>query len=59
MEWRAGGTFLRAGLFRIDVKDEIHLDPFTAGIGNTNLPPSRRQGVELNGAWQATSVACA
>jgi iron complex outermembrane receptor protein len=55
LEWRAGGSFLRAGLFRIDVKDEIHLDPFTAGIGNTNLPPSRRQGVELNGTWQATS----
>jgi iron complex outermembrane receptor protein len=55
LEWRAGGTFLRASLFRIDVKDEIHLDPFTAGVGNTNLPPSRRQGVELNGAWQATS----
>jgi iron complex outermembrane receptor protein len=55
LEWRGGGSFLRAGLFRIDVKDEIHLDPFTAGIGNTNLPPSRRQGVELDGTWQATS----
>jgi iron complex outermembrane receptor protein len=55
LEWRAGGVFLRGSLFRIDVKDEIHLDPFTAGIGNTNLPPSRRQGVELNGSWQATS----
>ena len=25
------------------------LDPFTTGIGNTNLPPSRRYGVELEG----------
>ena len=32
---------LRAGLFRTDVSNEIHLDPFTAGVGNTNLPPSR------------------
>ncbi|MCC6210286.1 MAG: TonB-dependent receptor, partial [Burkholderiales bacterium] len=55
LEWRPRGAFLRASLFRIDVKDEIHLDPFTAGIGNTNLPPSRRQGVELNGTWQAAS----
>jgi iron complex outermembrane receptor protein len=55
LEWRAGGIFLRGSLFRIDVKDEIHLDPFTTGIGNTNLPPSRRQGVELNGSWQATA----
>jgi len=37
----------RLTLFEIDVTDEIHLDPFTAGIGNRNLPPSRRRGVEL------------
>ena len=52
-EWRGGRNSLRAALFRTDVTDEIHLDPFTAGVGNTNLPPSRRQGVELDGAWQA------
>jgi iron complex outermembrane receptor protein len=51
-EWRGGSASLRAALFRIDVEDEIHLDPFTTGVGNTNLPPSRRQGVELEGAWQ-------
>lgn len=44
---------LRATLFTIDINDEIHLDPFTSGIGNTNLPPSRRQGLELEGKWQA------
>ena len=48
-EWGAGGHALRATLFRIDVFDEIHLDPFTTGVGNTNLPPSRRQGFELDG----------
>jgi iron complex outermembrane receptor protein len=53
-EWREAGQSLRAVLFRTDVRDEIHLDPFTTGVGNTNLPPSRRQGVELDGAWQMT-----
>ncbi len=52
-EWRSGKHFLKAGVFRTDVTNEIHLDPFTPGVGNTNLPPSRRQGLELEGAWQA------
>ena len=43
---------LRATLFNINVTDEIHLDPFTSGIGNTNLPPSRRRGLELDGQWR-------
>ena len=51
-EWRNGKMSARASLFRSDVTDEIHLDPFTTGVGNTNLPPSRRQGFELNAAWQ-------
>jgi iron complex outermembrane receptor protein len=53
-EWRRGGHALRATLFRIEVFDEIHLDPFTTGVGNTNLPPSRRQGLELDGKTQAS-----
>ena len=53
-EWRAGGHAARATLFRIDVFDEIHLDPFTTGVGNTNLPPSRREGLELDGKFQAS-----
>lgn len=52
-EWRGGGHSLRATVFRTDVTDEIHLDPFSTGVGNTNLPPSRRQGIELDGGWQA------
>jgi iron complex outermembrane receptor protein len=55
-EWRAPRRALRATLFRTDVEDEIHLDPFTTGTGNTNLPPSRRQGAELETAWQASSA---
>jgi iron complex outermembrane receptor protein len=42
----------RAAVFHNKVKDEIHLDPFSTGVGNTNLPPSRRQGLELEGKWQ-------
>jgi iron complex outermembrane receptor protein len=53
-EWRRPRSFARATLFRMDVDDEIHLDPFTAGVGNRNLPPSRRQGLELESSWQAT-----
>jgi iron complex outermembrane receptor protein len=55
LEWRARARRLRATLFQTDVTDEIHLDPFTIGVGNTNLPPSRRRGVELDGAWQLTA----
>lgn len=51
-EWRSQAARLRATLFQSDVTDEIHLDPFTFGVGNTNLPPSRRRGVELDGAWR-------
>jgi iron complex outermembrane receptor protein len=54
-EWRSGAGSLRAALFHADITDEIHLDPFTPGVGNTNLPPSRRQGLELDGAWQAAA----
>jgi iron complex outermembrane receptor protein len=55
-EWSARAARLRATLFQTDVTDEIHLDPFTTGVGNTNLPPSRRRGVELDGAWRLTSA---
>lgn len=46
-DWRGQAADARAGIFRTDVKNEIHLDAFTSGVGNTNLPPSRRRGVEL------------
>jgi iron complex outermembrane receptor protein len=47
VELRRTRVTTRATVFQIDVDDEIHLDPFTTGVGNRNLPPSRRQGVEL------------
>jgi iron complex outermembrane receptor protein len=55
VEWRAGAHNVRLALFRTDVRDEIHLDPFTTGVGNTNLPPSRRQGVEMEGRFSLSS----
>jgi len=53
LEWRSGAHALRGALFHTKVIDEIHLDPFTTGAGNINLPPSRRQGLELDARWQA------
>ena len=50
LEWRSAAGALRATLFVIDVDDEIHLDIFSTGVGNTNLPPSRRRGLELEGS---------
>jgi iron complex outermembrane receptor protein len=47
VETRVSGVRGRAALFEIDVTNEIHLDPFTNGVGNRNLPPSRRRGVEV------------
>lgn len=47
LERRTASAALRATLFNIDVTNEIHLDAYSAGIGNTNLPPSRRRGLEL------------
>ena len=47
VEARQGRYGGRVTAFVIDVDNEIHLDPFTTGAGNRNLPPSRRRGVEL------------
>ena len=55
-EWQTAPLAGRATLFQMDVKNEIHLDPFTTGVGNRNLPPSRRRGLELEGRWQATAA---
>ncbi len=56
VEFKQARGSARATLFNIDVTDEVHLDPFTSGIGNTNLPPSRRRGLELDGRWSATEA---
>lgn len=53
VDQRTRASNWRATVFSNKVRDEIHLDPFSTGIGNTNLPPSQRQGVELDGMLQA------
>lgn len=55
-EWRRGALWTRAMLFRTDVHNEIHLDPFSTGIGNYNLPKSRRKGAELEARWRPASA---
>ena len=55
-ETRGAAGHVRAALYTMEVRDEIHLDAFSNGIGNTNLPPSRRRGLELDGQWLATKA---
>lgn len=56
VQWHAARASIRGALFQNDVQDEIHLDAFTNGVGNTNLPPSRRRGLELEASWQAADT---
>jgi iron complex outermembrane receptor protein len=56
VERRWDSRMLRATAFLIDVEDEIRLDAYSTGIGNTNLPPSRRKGVELESAMSLGDV---
>lgn len=61
--WEAGTARqgARAALYYMRVRDEIHLDPYNAGIGNTNLPPLQRYGLELEGRkiWGPVHVSAA
>ena len=52
VEWRSRALWSRATLFQSDIHDEIHLDPFSTGVGNRNLPKSRRRGLELEARWR-------
>ena len=56
LEYRRAATLVTVTAFEVDVKDEIRLDPFTLGVGNTNLPPLERRGLELQGAWQLSAA---
>lgn len=50
-QWRGQRGSFRAGLFEMDVTDEIHymnISPFLYGA-NVNLPPTRHRGLELEG----------
>ncbi|HXV07842.1 MAG TPA: TonB-dependent receptor [Burkholderiales bacterium] len=54
VEYADPTLFARATVFQLDVDDEIHLDPYSTGVGNTNLPPTRRRGLELEARWRPT-----
>lgn len=48
------GWNARAALYRIDLKNEIAFIPSAPPFGNNiNLPPTRRQGIELEARWHA------
>lgn len=55
LDWRHQSSRARIGVFQTDLKDEIHLDPFSFGTGNTNLPASRRQGIEAEFGTRPTA----
>lgn len=56
LQWHVEQASVKTALFQNDVQDELHLDAFTNGVGNTNLPPSRRRGLELEVTWQAADT---
>lgn len=47
IQWGGKGASFRAGLFEIDVDDEIHYNALT--FSNMNLSPTRHRGLELEG----------
>ncbi len=47
MQWHGVGGNFRVSLFSMDVKDEIHFNPYT--FNNVNLSPTKHQGLELDG----------
>jgi iron complex outermembrane recepter protein len=53
VEYRQRDSRWRASAYRIDLENEIHFNPLIAPLlfcCNTNLSPTRRQGVELFGS---------
>ena len=52
VEVERGRLRARTSIYQIDLEDEIHFVPLT--FTNVNLAPTRRRGIELEGAWRAT-----
>lgn len=48
--WQGSGASFRAGLFEMDINNEIHY--FAPTFSNINLNPTRHRGVELEGRLQ-------
>lgn len=47
-EWGSGTRRLRSAAYYMRVKDEIHLDIYSVGVGNTNFAPLERYGLEFD-----------
>lgn len=55
VEYRAGALGLRATLYRHNLENELHFNRLIGLFGaNTNLSPTRRQGLETEANWQAS-----
>lgn len=52
VEYESRRLLGRASLYQIDLENEIYFSPLAGA--NVNLSPTRRRGVELEGAWHAT-----
>jgi len=52
VEYERSGLRARAAVYEKRLEDEIYFSP--AVFANVNLPPTRRRGIELEGAWRAT-----
>jgi iron complex outermembrane receptor protein len=58
LDYQQGPVRARTSLYRINLNNEINfinIDPFRF-FANTNLPPTRRQGLELEGSWAVNSA---
>lgn len=58
-EWHRQRTFARLEVFRLDLENEIALAPSAVSpvySTDTNLPPTRHEGVIAGAGWQATSA---
>ena len=50
VEYKQQQGRLRASYYRMDLRNEIHFNALT--FLNMNLPPTQRQGIELEGSWK-------
>jgi iron complex outermembrane receptor protein len=55
-EWGKGSNRLRTAAYYMRVRDEIHLDVYTAGVGNTNYSPLERYGIEVEANGRVRDV---
>lgn len=57
LEHRAGRATLRLVGYQTDLDNEIYFSPFAGAFGsNTNLPPTRRRGIEADASGKITAT---